>query len=152
MNGKPKIKERFREHIYKIKNGGRYNSFIYRHFKLDGLGLDNLAVQIVECLSFDRNTSSNFNSLEVINAIKSKRYTVSEINTFDFSTLYTSLPLYLVKTKLIGLVEKTFAREKTSFVVVNKNKAFFSDNKYVTRRVTFGPNAQMTSFSKMTSK
>jgi len=41
------IKERFREHIYKIKNGGRYNSFIYRHFKLDGHGLDNLAVQIV---------------------------------------------------------------------------------------------------------
>jgi len=31
-------------------------------------------------------------------AIKSKRYTVSEINTFDFSTLYTSLPLHLVKT------------------------------------------------------
>jgi len=53
---------------------------------------------------------------KVINAIKSKRYTVSEINTFDFSTLYTSLPLHLVKTKLIGLVEKTFAREKTTFV------------------------------------
>ena len=70
------------------------------------------------------------NSLEVINAIKSKRYTVSEINTFVFSTLYTSLPLHLVKTKLIGLVEKTFAREKTTFVVASKNKAFFSDNKY----------------------
>ena len=38
------------------------------------------------------------NSLEVINAINSKRYTVSEINTFDFLTLYTSLPLHLVKT------------------------------------------------------
>jgi len=37
------------------------------------------------------------NSLEVIKAIKSKRYTVYEINTFDFSTLYTSLPLHLVK-------------------------------------------------------
>ena len=36
------------------------------------------------------------NSLEVINAIKSKRYTVSEINTFEFLTLYTSLPLHLV--------------------------------------------------------
>jgi len=52
------------------------------------------------------------NSLEVKNAIKSKRYTVSEINTSDFSTLYTSLPLHLVQLKLIGLVEKTFAREK----------------------------------------
>ena len=28
------------------------------------------------------------NSLEVINAIKSKLYTVSEINTFDYSKLY----------------------------------------------------------------
>jgi len=37
---------------------------------------------------------------------------VSEINTFDLSTLYTSLPLHLVKNKLIGLVEKTFTREK----------------------------------------
>jgi len=37
---------------------------------------------------------------------------VSKINTFDFSTLYTSLPLHLVKNKLIGLVEKNYAREK----------------------------------------
>jgi len=72
------------------------------------------------------------NSLEVINAIKCKRYTVSEINTSDFSTLYTSFLLYLVKRNLIGLVEKFFAREKTTFVVVSKNKAFFSDNKYNT--------------------
>jgi len=49
-----------------------------------------------------------------------------------FSTLYTSLPLHLVKRKLIGLVEKTFAREKTTFVVVSKNTVFFSDHKYNT--------------------
>jgi len=42
------IKERFREHIYTMRNGGRYNSFIYRHFELDGHGLNKLAVQIVE--------------------------------------------------------------------------------------------------------
>ena len=70
------------------------------------------------------------NSLEVINAIKSKRNMVSEINTFDFSTLYTSLPLHLVKNKLIGLIEKTFAREKTTFIVVSRNKAFFSNSKF----------------------
>jgi len=52
------------------------------------------------------------NSLEVINTISSKRYTVSEINTFDFSTLYTSLPLHLVKTKLIGLVERLLQGKK----------------------------------------
>jgi len=51
------------------------------------------------------------------------------MNNFDFSTSYTSLPLHLVKRKLIGLVEKTFASENATFVVVSKNKAFFSDNK-----------------------
>jgi len=34
------------------------------------------------------------NSLEVINAIKSKRNMVSDINTFKFSTLFTFLPLH----------------------------------------------------------
>ena len=64
------------------------------------------------------------NSLEVINAIN--RNMVSEINTFDFSILFTSLPLHLVK-KLIRLIEKTFARAKTTFIVVCRNKAFFSN-------------------------
>jgi len=55
-----KIKERFTEHIYKINNRNKFNSFIYRHFKLDGYDLTNLEVQIVECLTFDNNISSNF--------------------------------------------------------------------------------------------
>ena len=55
-----KMKERSREHIYKIKYRNKFNSFIYRHFKLDGHDLINLEVQIVECLTFDNNISSNF--------------------------------------------------------------------------------------------
>jgi len=81
-----KIKERFRKHIYKIKNGGRYNSFIYRHFKLDGHGLNNLAVQIVECLSFDRNTSSKF---------KIKARCTAEFNCQWVKRLQTPYPLGL---------------------------------------------------------
>jgi len=58
-----------------------------------------------DCLKVYENSGVNLlwsidNSLEVINEIKSKRYTVSEINTFDFSTLYTSLPLHLVNLNL----------------------------------------------------
>ena len=51
------------------------------------------------------------NSLGV--AIKSKPDIVSEINTFDCSTLYTSLPFNLVKTHLVESVQKTFSREKS---------------------------------------
>jgi len=35
-----------------------------------------------------------------------------------------------VKNKLIGLIEKTFAREETTFIVVSRNKAFFSNSKF----------------------
>jgi len=55
------------------------------------------------------------NSLEVINVIKYKHYTVSEINFFYYSKCYTSLPLHLAKLKHIWLVEKTFAKEKNDF-------------------------------------
>jgi len=41
-----------------------------------------------------------------------------------------SLRLHLVKNKFIGLVEKTFAREKMTFIVVSRNKVFFSHYKY----------------------
>jgi len=58
-----------------------------------------------------------------INLFWPKRYTFSEINTtFYFSTLYTSLPLHFIKIKLIGLVEKTFDREQTEFILVCKNQ------------------------------
>jgi len=59
--------------------------------------------------------------------LRHKRYTVSEINTVDVSTLYTYLPLHLVKGKLIGPVEKTFVI-KTTFIVVSQNKALFLKN------------------------
>ena len=72
-----KLKERFREHIYKIKNGRRINSFIYRHFKLDGPDLTNLEVQIVT-------VSSNF---------KTKARCTSEFNWIK--QLQTPYPLGL---------------------------------------------------------
>jgi len=49
------------------------------------------------------------NSLEVMGAIESGRSMVSGIGAFGFSTLYASLPLHLVKNKLMGLVERAFA-------------------------------------------
>ena len=35
-----------------------------------------------------------------------------------------------MKNKLIGLIEKTFAREKTTFILVSRNKAFFSNSRF----------------------
>ena len=64
------------------------------------------------------------NTLEVIDKIEKKKYKVSQVSTYDFSTLYTALPHALIKSKLISLIEKTFAREKCSYLALNTKTAF----------------------------
>ena len=48
-------------------------------------------------------------------------------STYDFSTLYTSLPHNLIKDKLLKLVRRTFEREKKKFIACNNSKAFFTE-------------------------
>ena len=74
------------------------------------------------------------NSTEVLNKLKNKRFLASTVSTYDFSTLYTTLPHDLIKDKLIKLIQKTFSREKRSFLACNTEKAFFTDEpmKYYT--------------------
>jgi hypothetical protein len=67
------------------------------------------------------------NSLEVIDKIENKKYKVSQVSTYDFSTLYTTLPHALIKSKLVSLIEKTFAREKCSYLALNTKTAFFTN-------------------------
>ena len=70
------------------------------------------------------------NSLDVVECIEGRRFIVSTINTYDFSTLYTSIPQHLLIKKLIPLIEKTFAREKTTYIAINDRKSFFT-NEYL---------------------
>lgn len=74
------------------------------------------------------------NSDAVLDKLQSKRNLVSTISTYDFSTLYTTLPHNLIKDKLCKLIEKTFAREKKPFLACNNSRAFFTDEpmKYYT--------------------
>ena len=46
------------------------------------------------------------------------------MSTYDFSTLYTTLPHYLIKNKLIDLIERTFQREGSPYRVCNERNAF----------------------------
>ena len=52
------------------------------------------------------------NSNEILTKLEQRKYQACNISTYDFSTLYTTLPHNLIKTKLIHLIENTFAREK----------------------------------------
>ena len=52
---------------------------------------------------------------------------MSQVSTYDFSTLYTTLPHALIKSKLVSLIEKTFAREKCLYLALNTKTAFFTN-------------------------
>ena len=42
------------------------------------------------------------------------------MSTYDFSTLYTTLPHNLIKDKLIDLIERTFQREGSPYLACNE--------------------------------
>ena len=53
------------------------------------------------CLAF----CSIKNSCVVLNKVKSQGFCASSLSTYDFSTLYTTLPLKLIQVKLVDLIE-----------------------------------------------
>ena len=67
------------------------------------------------------------NSTEILDKLQKKRYLASTISTYDFSTLYTTLPHTLIKYKLSKLIEKTFAREKSNYLACNTSHASFTN-------------------------
>ena len=57
-------------------------------------------------------------SCEVINKLKSQGFCASSLFTYDFSTLYTTLPHNLIKDKLVDLIERIFQRECSFYIDV----------------------------------
>ena len=46
------------------------------------------------------------------------------MSTYDFSTLYTTLPHNLIKDKPIDLIERTFQREGSPYLACSDRNAF----------------------------
>ena len=66
------------------------------------------------------------NSGEVLSKLKDLGYQATSLSTYDFSTMYTTLPHKLIKEKLINLIERTFYKRKVSFtLLVMIRKRFF---------------------------
>ena len=66
------------------------------------------------------------NSGEVLNKLKSRGFRATSLSTYDFSTLYTTLPHNLIKEKLINLIEWTFKRDGSPYIACNERQAFFT--------------------------
>ena len=69
------------------------------------------------------------NSCEVLNKLKSRGFRASNLSTYDFSTLYTTLPHNLIQDKIADLIERTFQRRESSLYIAcnDKNASFTSD-------------------------
>ena len=52
------------------------------------------------------------------------------MSTYNFSTLYTTLPHHLIKDKRIDLIEHMFSREKALYLACNDQCAFFTSDVY----------------------
>ena len=52
---------------------------------------------------------------DILYKLKSKGFQASSLSTYDYSTLFTTLPHNLFKDKLSELIELTFNRELTLF-------------------------------------
>ena len=50
-------------------------------------------------------------SCEVINKLKSRGFRAASLATYDFSTVYTTLPHNFIKDQLVDLIERIFQRE-----------------------------------------
>ena len=58
--------------------------------------------------------------------LKSRGFLASGLFTYDFSTLYTTLPHDQIKEKLTELIEQTFNREGSLYLACNDKNALFT--------------------------
>ena len=70
------------------------------------------------------------NSTEILNKLKTKGFQASTISTYDFSTLYTTLPHNLIRNQLVDLIENTFRREEVLYLACNEERAFFPSEEH----------------------
>ena len=71
------------------------------------------------------------NSGEVLNKLKSRGFRATSLSTYDFPTLFTTLPHNLIKVKLINLIEWTFKREGSPYIACNARQTFFTSGKTI---------------------
>ena len=65
---------------------------------------------------------------EILNKLKSRGFLAFGLSTYDFSTLYTTLPHSIIKEKLTELIEQTFNREDSLYLACNDKNALFRLN------------------------
>ena len=69
------------------------------------------------------------NSTEILNKLITIGFQALTISTYDFPTLYTTLPHNLIRNQLVDLVENTYKRE-VLYLACNEEHAFFATEEH----------------------
>ena len=77
------------------------------------------------------------NSLDVIRTLEEKQLSLTHVSTWDFSTLYTSLPHARLKNQLHDLLERVFHTKGKSFIATNYFRTFWTNDKMSMRYTYF---------------
>ena len=78
------------------------------------------------------------NSSEVLRKLKDRDFEATSLSTYDFSTLYTTLPNNLIKEKLLDLIERTFHKKECKLCLACNDKKAFSTLQTIIEDITFG--------------
>ena len=70
------------------------------------------------------------NFSEVIEKLRLRNVQGSQVSSYSFSTLYTSLPHDFIKAKVLSLVKWWFNRESKTYLCSSDKAGFFSNKKY----------------------
>ena len=90
-------------------------------------------------IKYDENAFSNSNvnyfwsiknSSEVIEKLRLRNFQGSQVSSFNFSTLYTSLQHDLIKENVLSLVKWCFNRESETYLCTSDKAGFVSNKKY----------------------
>ena len=77
------------------------------------------------------------NSLDVIRVLEEKQLSLTHVSTWDFSTLYTSLPHAQLKNQLHDLLERVFHTKGKSFIATNSFHTFWTTDRMSMRYTYF---------------
>ena len=69
------------------------------------------------------------NSGEILDNLKARDFNATSLSTYDFSTLYITLPHNLITDKLINHIERAFQKEGSPYLACNDKNAFFTSEK-----------------------
>ena len=73
------------------------------------------------------------NSLDVISVIGKQQFQARNVSTWDFSTLYTSIPHDKLKDRLHELLERVFTTRRKKFIGTNTYYTFWTNEKTSTK-------------------